>query len=64
MQTIKRARGGSKEREVKVEDIRIPDLWKIIHNHDVDIPAKYKKEILECWALAHDLLWAVKDTNK
>lgn len=62
MKTIVRARGGSKERVVEVQDIKIPDLWKIIENHELDISAKHKAMIKETWVLAHDLLRAVKDT--
>lgn len=62
MKTIVRAKGGSKERVVEVRDIKVPDLWKVVHNHELDIPAKYKAQILETWHLAHDLLRVIKET--
>lgn len=61
MNSIIRAKGGSKERVVAVQDIKIPDLWKLVHNHEVDLTARQKKEILECWHLCYDLLRAIKE---
>lgn len=60
MRTIVRAKGGSKERIVEVDKIQIPDLWKIVHNHNIDLEARYKEQILETWSIAHDLLRAVR----
>ena len=61
MNQILRARGGAQERVVDVEDIHVPDLWKVVHNHEAQLSAAQKKEILECWHLCWDLLFAVRD---
>ena len=62
MKTIIRAKGGSKERTVQVNKIVIPDLWKVIHNHEVELSAAQKAQVLETWHLCHDLLRAVKES--
>jgi hypothetical protein len=62
LKTIIRAKGGSRERVVEVNDIRIPDLWVLLHNHDVEVTPKQRAAILEVWHLCHDLLRVVKET--
>lgn len=61
MKTIVRAKGGLNERRELVSAIEIPDIWHLVHNHEVRLTPKQKKEILECWHLCHDLLRAVKE---
>lgn len=55
---IIRSKGGTKERKVTLDQIRVPDLWHIAHNQ----PDKESKEtILECWRLAHDMLRTLRE---
>lgn len=53
MRTITLAKGGTREREILVSQIKIPDLWHIANRqeniHD-------REQILETWTLAHAML--------
>ena len=58
---ITRAKGGTAERKVRIEDIQIPDCW-----HPamflLDSGRKAQSDIvLETWYLAHDLLRHIKE---
>ena len=62
--TITLKRGGSGEVEVPVEQIQVPDLWKIAEifqgKSNTIYMSKANREaiadaILECWHLAHDM---------
>jgi hypothetical protein len=60
-QTITRAKGGTKEREVEIKLIEVPDLWHIamsLHAGNKHTPRS--KAVLECWHLCHDLLAHIK----
>lgn len=61
MKTITRAKGGTKERKVRVDKIKIPDVWTVVHRADNDINAHDKELLVDCWHLTHDLLRAVKE---
>ena len=58
-----RARGGSLERVVPVDELRVPDLWHIaMHLKERGFP-KAQDEVLECWYLCHDLLRSIREEN-
>lgn len=62
--TIVRAPGGADQREVKVAEIEVPDLWIITQLMQKKGQTKRMKEaaaeVLECWHLCHDLLKNIK----
>lgn len=62
---ITRSKGGTAERKVKLEDIKVPDLWQLYKwlRLGPEFRTKYKRshakdaeDVVECWMLAHDLL--------
>ena len=55
---ITRAKGGTHERTVDVDDIVIPDMWHIAMAQKDE---RVKEAILEIWHLAHDLLRHIKE---
>ena len=61
---IVRAKGGTAERVVKVDQIEVPDLWFISQFMLEKRQSKRMKEmstaVLECWHLCHDLLKNIK----
>lgn len=69
--TITRAKGGTRECKVSVDDIHVPDLWHIavkIETGEYEKLLLSKKEkkyiaeqILDCWGLSHDLLRHVRE---
>jgi hypothetical protein len=51
------AKGGIKERQVKLEDVKVPDLWHIANHLEARGFSKPCADaVLECWHLCHDLL--------
>ena len=54
--TITRSKGGTKERQVPINLITIPDLWHIANR----LPVTDCDLVLEVWHLAHDLLQHVR----
>lgn len=62
MKTITRAKGGAKERKVRVDKIKIPDLWPIYRDlRQSEFTRTEAMMVLETWHLCHDLLRAVKE---
>jgi hypothetical protein len=51
------AKGGPKERQAPLAEIKIPDLWHIAMRQG---NTKDRELILEAWHLAHDLLESLK----
>lgn len=51
------SKGGTKERQLDINHIRIPDLWHIAMavGDNPCFTKLHQDEILECWHLAHDL---------
>ena len=55
--TITRAKGGTEEREVPVDEIEIPDLWHIsLYLDERTGTGNPGPMVRECWHLCHDLL--------
>lgn len=54
---ITRAKGGTKQRLVRLNNIAIPDLWNIAMAQ----PPEDRRKVLECWHLCHELLTALRD---
>lgn len=54
--TITFSKGGTKEKTVLLSQVRIPDLW-----HTVTAPPR--RDILECWHMAHDLLRELREAH-
>ena len=61
--TIIRAKGGTDEREVFVDDISVPDLWHIAMALPGDLETGQQAYVLECWHLCHDLLRHIIDNE-
>ena len=58
--TITRAPRGMNRREVKIEDIKVPDVWFIAMAQKPE----EREMILETWHLCHDLLEHIRgNTN-
>lgn len=51
MRVITLRKGGTKEREVRADQILIPDLWHIANA----LPVGECEKVLEVWHLAHDM---------
>jgi len=47
---ITRSKGGTGERKVRLDTLKIPDLWKVGTFKDDD-----REKVLDCWHLAADL---------
>ncbi len=56
MEEITRAKGGTDERTVPVNEIEIPDLWHFAMRNE----GRDQEMILEVWYLCHDLLKHIK----
>lgn len=59
--TITRAPRGMNQREVKIADIKIPDLWSVAMSFKKE--SEEREMILETWHLCHDLLEHIKDNT-
>jgi hypothetical protein len=57
---ITRAKGGTAERLVPIDEITIPDLWHLAMGLD----KQRRDDVLECWHLAHDLLNTLRELDK
>ena len=54
------AKGGTLEREIDVNQIKIPDMWDVVmRTKDPD----NKKMVMECWYLAHDMKRALLEID-
>lgn len=61
IRTITRAKGGTKEKEVTLNSIHIPDLWHVaayLNAVHMEVSAELVKD---CWHLCHDLLRHIKE---
>ena len=58
--TITLNKGGSAEKTVNLDKVKIPDLWNIATSQENQLS---KAAILETWHLAHDLLRALKEAR-
>ena len=58
MATIIRSKGGTAERTVEVDEIKVPDLWHIVR----DLGGDDRDKVLECWVLCNDLLQHLKES--
>ncbi len=64
MSLITLSKGGTKESQVEIDQIQIPDLWHIGQSGNA-INQRERKMILECWHLAHDLKrHIIEETHK
>lgn len=57
MKTVTFAKGGTAERTVPIEEIRIPDLWHIAKAQENPDDAEKVRQV---WHMAHDLLKAIR----
>jgi len=75
-QTITRAKGGTGEHTVDVNDIQVPDLWHIVRAlkdpeklkslssvRNRDLAFECGEATIRCWHLCHDLLRHIKDNQ-
>jgi hypothetical protein len=54
---IVRAPGGTARREVRLSELRVPDLWHLA----MRLEGRDRAEVLDVWHLCHDLIRHIRE---